>query len=165
MKKLNIASCSALVALCVFGLPALAGSNEMTLCDINEDVYFSCPLLGGKLVSVCAFGNDKPSSGYVQYRYGMPNKLEMSYPANKLAPAGRFVIVNASEGSVNKDIIKFKNSGYVYIVSQSIISTLSVLKGEKVVFRKSCDEGENAFVSRKARGGIESIPKSAENFR
>ncbi|MCV4342948.1 hypothetical protein [Pseudomonas capsici] len=138
---------------------------DVTLCASHEDVYFSCPLPGDKVVSVCASGNTEPSAGYVQYRYGTPSNIEMSYPEKEIPPKGHLFLVNASEGSVNKDIIKFKNGSYTYIIAQSTVSSLSVLRNEKVVLRKSCSEGGNAFVSRAARQGIESIPKSAEDFR
>ncbi|MBI6853283.1 hypothetical protein YA0002_10935 [Pseudomonas cichorii] len=138
---------------------------DVTLCASHEDIYFSCPLPGDKIVSVCASGNTETSAGYVQYRYGTPSNIEMIYPDKEIPPKGHLFLVNASEGSVNKDIIKFKNGSYTYIIAQSTVSSLSVLKNNKVVLRKSCNEGGNAFVSRAARQGIESIPKSAEDFR
>lgn len=48
---------------------------DITLCAAHEDVYFSCPLPGGKIVSVCASGNSKPDAGYAQYRYGAPGNI------------------------------------------------------------------------------------------
>lgn len=143
----------------------MADEPDISLCAEDEDIYFSCSLSGGKIVSVCASGNTEPSAGYVQYRYGTPDRIEINYPEKMLPPRQHFFFVNASEGSVNKDIIKFKNGSYTYIVAQSTVSSLSVLNNKKVVFRKSCNEGSNAFVSRAARQGIESIPKSAEDFR
>ncbi|WDG91883.1 hypothetical protein PUP49_00280 [Pseudomonas chlororaphis] len=148
-----------------FIFPVFAGEADITLCELHEDIYFSCPLPGGKIVSVCASGNDKPSSGYVQYRYGAPEKIEFVYPKEKLPPKGRFYVVNASEGSVNLDIIKFYNGKYTYFVAQAFVSFLTVLKDDKVVLRKSCEAGGYAFVSRAASRGIEALPKSAEDFR
>ncbi|WP_177445850.1 hypothetical protein [Pseudomonas sp. ICMP 460] len=140
-------------------------SLGMTLCAADEDVYFSCPLPGNKIVSVCASKNDTPSVGYVQYRYGAPENVELSYPITKLPPKGKFFLVDASEGSVNKNIIKFKNGRYTYLLAQSFVSYLTVLKDEKLLLRKNCEEGGYAFISRKADKGIEAMPKSAEDFK
>ncbi|MEO6677546.1 MAG: hypothetical protein ABIO21_09225 [Pseudomonas sp.] len=165
-KKLKCIILSVVVFGCgVVGQASGEEDADVTLCAAKEDVYFSCPLPGGKIVSVCASGNDQPSAGYVQYRYGSQDKIEMIYPQKELPPKGKFFIVNASEGSVNKDIIKFKNGKYTYIVAQAFVSFLTVLKDDKVVLRKSCGEGGNAFISRSARQGVESTPKSAEDFR
>jgi len=143
----------------------LTDEQNETLCSADEDIYFSCLLTGGKTVSVCAWGNNKPAAGAVQYRYGMPGKIEMLYPQNNAPPKDKFVVVNASEGSVNLNIIKFKKGPYTYLVNQAFVSFLTVLKGDKVIFRQSCGAGSHAFVSRAAMQGMESRPKSAEDFR
>ncbi|WP_092297833.1 hypothetical protein [Pseudomonas sp. NFIX28] len=161
-------SLKVLFVFCIFSFvvsPIFAEEADITLCESYEDIYFSCPLPGGKIVSVCASGNDKPSSGYVQYRYGAPEKIELFYPRSKLPPEGRFYVVNASEGSVNLDIIKFYNGKYTYLVAQAFVSFLTVLKDDKAILRKSCEAGGYAFVSRAASKGIEALPKSAEDFR
>jgi hypothetical protein len=69
---------------------AVCAENNPTLCALGEDVYFSCPLFGGKVVSVCASGNNDPKSGYVQYRYGLVDNIELTYPIKKSPPLGRF---------------------------------------------------------------------------
>lgn len=143
----------------------LQGGQDGTLCSAEEDIYFSCPLTGGKTVSVCAKGNNKPTAGYVQYRYGFPGKIEMLYPQKSVSPKGKFFVVDASEGSVNLNNIKFKKGPYTYLVNQAFVSFLTVLKDDKVVFRQSCSAGGYSFVSRVARQGIEALPKSAEDFR
>ena len=46
-------------------------------CKHDEKVFFSCPI-GKKTVSYCeskADGADK----YLEYRYGKPNKIELTY--------------------------------------------------------------------------------------
>ncbi len=30
---------------------------DVTLCKLNEEIYFSCPLSDGRIVSICAFEN------------------------------------------------------------------------------------------------------------
>ncbi|WP_426206526.1 hypothetical protein [Pseudomonas sp. TWP3-1] len=139
--------------------------EDITLCNAQEDIYFSCPLSGGKIVSVCALGNTNPNSGYVQYRYGVPEKIELVYPQSKIPPKGRFYVVNASEGSVSLNIIKFYNGKYTYLVSQAYRSFLTVLKSGELAVRKSCERGGYSVINRMALKGIESLPKSAEDFK
>lgn len=143
----------------------LKGGQDGTLCSGDEDIYFSCPLEGGKTVSVCARENSKPTAGSVQYRYGVPGNIEMVYPKSAMPPKGTFFVVDASEGSVNLNIIKFKSGAYTYLVNQAFLSYLKVLKGDKVVFRQSCNAGGHAYVHRLADFGLETAPKSAEDFR
>lgn len=143
----------------------LTGEQEGTLCSDDEDIYFSCPLQGGKTVSICAQGNSKPTAGSVQYRFGVPGKIEMVYPKTASPPKGKFFVVDASEGSVNLNIIKFKSGAYTYLVNQAFVSYLSVLKDDKVVFRQSCNAGGDAYIHRAAIFGLEARPKSAEDFR
>ncbi|WP_050585941.1 hypothetical protein [Pseudomonas syringae] len=167
---LNASLFAVTVFLCAGPSPADAGqtgvdSLGMTLCTAEEDVYFSCPLPGNKIVSVCASNNETPSSGYVQYRYGTPDNMELLYPNKKAPPAGKFFLVDASEGSVNKSIIKFKNGRYTYLLAQAFSSYLTVLKDDKLLLRKNCEEGGYAFISRKADQGIETVSKSAEDFK
>lgn len=139
-------------------------SEDATLCDTQEDIYFSCHLMGGRIVSVCASRGATATTGYVQYRYGLPTSLEMSFPNKNTPPKGVFKFVNASEGSVNKDILKFKNGDYTYIIHQGYISGLAVIRKKKVIFRQDCISGSYAFISRKARQVIEEIKKSEEDF-
>ncbi|MBV4472798.1 hypothetical protein KVQ74_01330 [Pseudomonas sp. COW3] len=143
----------------------LRWGQEGTLCSDDEDIYFSCPLQGGKTVSVCAQGNNKPTAGSVQYRYGVPGNIELVYPKNALPPKGKFFVVDASEGSVNLNIIKFKSGAYTYLVNQAFVSFLTVLKDDKVVFRQRCGAGSYSSINRAALQGLESRPKNAEDFR
>lgn len=113
----------------------VAHESGITFCKEDEDIYFSCSLSGSKIVSVCASGNTDPGTGYIQYRHGTPGNIEMTYPEKAVPPKGYLFLVNASEGSVNKDIIKFKNDSYTYIIAQSTVSSLSVLKNDKVLWR------------------------------
>lgn len=163
--KFTAITCFCCSMLCVPWAQAYDDDPEKTLCGASEQIYFSCPFSDEKIVSICASGNASPSTGYVQYRYGTPDNIEMIFPQEKIPPRKKLFIVNASEGSVSKDIIKFKNGSYTYLVSQMSMSNLTVLKNGKVILRKFCDEGGNKVVSREARQGIEKVPKSDEDFK
>ncbi len=56
-----------------------AGAAE-SHCQAQEQIIFSCSL-GKKMVSVCASTDFSSSSGYLQYRFGQKDALELAFPA------------------------------------------------------------------------------------
>jgi hypothetical protein len=54
--------------------------NHASLCSVDETVVFACAVKGQRLVSVCASRALSSSSGYVQYRFGRPAKIEVAVP-------------------------------------------------------------------------------------
>lgn len=54
--------------------------TTVTLCKSNEDIYFNAKLENRKYVSLCGAGHRSPSTGYVKYRYGTSDKVELEYP-------------------------------------------------------------------------------------
>lgn len=139
--------------------------EDPTLCATNEDIYFSCPLSNGRIVSICAHGNNSPRAGYVQYRYGSLGNIELAYPPRRTPPESIFYYVNATEGSASRDVLKFKNGRYVYVLYQAFFSGLTVLQDGKVIFKETCEAGANAIINRKVGRGITAVPKSEEDFR
>lgn len=151
--------------LMVATVPLLASGEEKTHCDSDEDIYFSCPLQNGKIVSVCAKNNTDPTKGYVQYRYGKPEAIELEYPRGKVAPKGFFSVVNADEGSALLSILKFKIGSYHYKVNQAFIGFLSVTNTERLVLRRTWLESGYAGISRKGWKGVTEVDKAAEDIR
>ena len=73
---------------CGFGANVIAdGTYKKTSggvgvgCASNEDTIFKCSSRNGKIIAVCAqdLGLD---GGYLQYRFGTKDKVELSLPAN-----------------------------------------------------------------------------------
>src|SRR5688500_5940508 len=59
----------------------LRGLQTNTLCAKTERVIFACVLRRpAKIVSVCASKDLTRDTGYVQYRFGSPAKIELEYP-------------------------------------------------------------------------------------
>ena len=61
-----------------------------SLCPVVESTYFSCPISGSRLISVCG---SKGQSGedFLQYRVGVPGgALELVYPEQPAPASGRF---------------------------------------------------------------------------
>ncbi|WP_215796720.1 hypothetical protein [Rheinheimera oceanensis] len=95
--------------------PALLAYEPASLCSADEQVIFACEVKH-KLLSVCASADVSHTSGYMQYRFGQPDKIELTYPATKVAPQGRFFLSSAGFSGGGANIIRFNNSGYEYLV-------------------------------------------------
>src|SRR6478672_5689557 len=62
-----------------------------TLCAKDERVIFSCPVKRpAKIVSVCAAKNLTSDQGYLQYRFGLPGKIELEYPKDRKGTQEKF---------------------------------------------------------------------------
>jgi hypothetical protein len=67
-----------------------ASPSAYTLCHTDETVVFSCAT-GTHFLSICASPNLSKEAGYLQYRYGSKDKLELVYPTTPQPPTGLFV--------------------------------------------------------------------------
>jgi hypothetical protein len=108
----------ALIApLCMFCTLADAAS---TLCASDENTVFSCST-AKKIIAVCASKDFAADRGYLQYRFGSPNKVELTVPADRSVPpaksalAGRLVFSGGGG-----DYLRFKAGDYEYVVYTAI---------------------------------------------
>lgn len=62
----------------LISLPVVATDSH---CNEQEQIIFSCSL-GKNIVSVCASKDISQNSGYLQYRFGHKNALELVFPAS-----------------------------------------------------------------------------------
>jgi hypothetical protein len=101
-----------LVALCP---PAYAAPAQSSHCTRAERTMFSCRLSESKkIVSLCASSNLSPSSGYMQYRFGHASGAELTYPAEKTPPKGKFEIFHTQFTRAGAYGISFRLNGFVY---------------------------------------------------
>lgn len=71
-------------------LDAFAGTPEQSyLCKAQETLLFGCNAVS-KMISVCASQGFSATTGYVQYRFGTPGNIELSYPEKLSPPNGHF---------------------------------------------------------------------------
>ncbi|WP_295623965.1 hypothetical protein [uncultured Nitrosomonas sp.] len=105
----------------LFSLVAVVDAAE-SHCQEQEQVIFSCSL-GEKTVSVCASNDFSANSGYLQYRFGPLDMLELSFPTvnDASAPATQFIqarsLMFAGGGG---GYLRFINGWYHYIVYTAI---------------------------------------------
>lgn len=101
-------------------LPAFTSNvlaqSRLSLCTADEQVAFSCHV-GRKIASLCASKKLSKTEGYVQYRFGLPAKVEMTYPEQiGVHPSRTFKwgVLGFSGGGT--DYYRFSNHGYDYVV-------------------------------------------------
>ena len=115
-----IISVSVILSLLLLGVSTQIGyaasfAND-TLCLPEEDTVFSCAA-GNKVISVCASKDISTTSGYMQYRFGAINHVEITIPETKEHPkknveAGTFFTANGGRTGH----IRFKKGEYGYVV-------------------------------------------------
>ena len=113
---------AALLALASTVMPAAAGAQS--LCARGEVDYFSCPVTGGKILSICSNLAEVDTSEpghWVQYRFGRPSKVELAYPREKTESLSRFEgHVFAPHGDPTETTeLRFMNDKTYYSVSLS----------------------------------------------
>src|SRR5689334_11813206 len=71
--------------------------RSRSLCSTGEQIIFSCSVKHGtgragetKIASLCASPRLTKEAGYLQYRFGLPNKIELEYPARRTATQEAF---------------------------------------------------------------------------
>jgi hypothetical protein len=72
-------------------LATVAHSSDapQTLCKPQESVVMSCSVQSGKIVSLCASDDLGVARGYMQYRYGRPTSVELTFPGTEVPlPSG-----------------------------------------------------------------------------
>lgn len=85
-------------------------------CLPEEETVFSCAA-GNKVISICASKDISTTSGYMQYRFGALNAVEITIPETKEHPkknveAGTFSTANGGRTGH----IRFKKGEYGYVV-------------------------------------------------
>jgi hypothetical protein len=113
-----------------------------TLCNDDEDIYYNALLDNGKLVSLCGYQHKSPDTGYVKYRYGKVNDIELEYPQDNNPPRGRFLTYNIQLGpNAQGQEFFFYIGDYRYsIASIAHNCMLLVMKGKEIIFRETCQE-------------------------
>jgi hypothetical protein len=88
-----------------------------TLCTKSERVIFSCPVKHrAKIVSVCASKNLTSERGYLQYRFGLPGKVELEYPKERNGTQEKFHYMHYFRAQFDLTSISFTIDGYEYSV-------------------------------------------------
>jgi hypothetical protein len=97
---------------------APAALQPNSLCAKGERIIFSCPIKRpAKIVSVCASKDLTSDRGYIQYRFGLPAKVELEYPAERAGSQQKFQYSHYFRARVDLTEITFTVNGYEYQVT------------------------------------------------
>src|SRR6185436_55478 len=97
--------------------PAATALQPNTLCTKDERVIFACALRRpAKIVSICASKNLTRETGYLQYRFGLPAKIELEYPKDRAGTQDKFEYTHYMRALVDLNEIKFSVDGVDYSV-------------------------------------------------
>jgi outer membrane murein-binding lipoprotein Lpp len=89
-----------------------------TLCAKTERVIFSCPIKrSAKIVSLCASKDLASDRGYVQYRFGLPEKIELEFPKERTGTQQKFQYSHYFRAQVDMTEIGFNINGYQYQIT------------------------------------------------
>ena len=94
-----------------------AKPQARTLCAADERVIFSCTLRQPvKIVSVCAAKDLTNEKGYLQYRFGLPGKVELEFPKDRTNTQQQFEYSHYFRARVDLTEINFTINGVNYSV-------------------------------------------------
>lgn len=104
------------VALTSFTLAAAA---KPTLCKAEELVVFSCPT-GARTASICASKDVSKNGGYMQYRYGRQDKVDLAYPALGAKPSDVFTAGTMMFSGGGGALLRFNRHRFSYTIFSAI---------------------------------------------
>jgi len=109
-----------LLTATTFTYKAGAATAGSSLCGPGEVVIFSCPLKGSnKIVSLCSSPKLTKTEGYLQYRFGLPTKVELEYPTERRESQKSFRYSHYFRAQVDLTEISFTSGNFNYTVFDS----------------------------------------------
>src|SRR5882757_875996 len=97
--------------------PSSVAPQTNSLCAKDERVIFSCPVRRpAKIVSLCASKDLTSDRGYLQYRFGLPGKIELEYPKDRQGTQPKFQYTHYFRAQFDMTSINFTIDGYEYSV-------------------------------------------------
>ena len=116
-----IVACSLVAAGTLKSSPAASQGASLqvgTLCARNERIIFSCPIKRPlKIVSLCASKDLTSDRGYLQYRFGLPEKIELEFPKERTGTQQKFQYSHYFRAQVDMTEIGFSINGYQYQIT------------------------------------------------
>ena len=126
-------------------------AQAASLCAPNEPVVFACQV-GSKMVSLCRPAGDR---GMLSYRFGGPDKLELSYPEPGRQASAAFTVKSLPLVGGGETTVSFQRGGYTYTVYSKVARAedarpefedgVIVARRGKVVSRMRCEDGGEGF--------------------
>ncbi len=108
--------------LCVVAANATSRVNTVqlqagSLCEKDEVIVFSCPIRKpAKIVSLCSSKELTKERGYLQYRFGLPGKIELEFPKQREQTQAAFNYSHYFRAQYDLTEITFEQGSYVYAI-------------------------------------------------
>jgi hypothetical protein len=140
-----------------------------SLCARNEQILFSCAVKRSeKLVSLCASRELAKDRGYLQYRFGLPGKVELAFPKDRKGTQQQFHYSHYFRFQVDRTEINFQLNGYEYSIFDDYNGEEKPVTSEQGVSVSSAEKSKDVrFVCRsKAKavfGDLENILPNESN--
>jgi hypothetical protein len=112
----------AILAMVFCAAPLAAPPPKASLCTPEETVIFQCDLKAKRL-SLCASKDFSANGGTLQYRYGVPAKIELLYPESPQPARDRFFFSSTGYSGGGEAHIRFTNAGYDYLLFDRTVRT------------------------------------------
>jgi len=104
------------VIICCAGAAA-ATAQTPSHCSVSEDVIFSCRIKGSiKILSLCGSKQLSKDTGYLQYRFGPPDVVELAFPKERKDSLSRFLYHHYFRAQMDLTSVSFKSGGYKYSI-------------------------------------------------
>ncbi len=132
-------------------------TNQASLCQPSERVIFSCTLKRpAKLVALCASKSLTRENGYLQYRFGLPGKVELEYPKQQDGSSQFFRYHHYFRAQVDLTEISFTNDGVEYAVFDNYNGEEKPAVSEEGV--TVSDKGKDTTLTCKGRAKVDFEP-------
>ncbi|MBS1792728.1 MAG: hypothetical protein JSS81_02670 [Acidobacteria bacterium] len=93
-----------------------SSARPKSLCAAREQTIWTCTTTRAKVLSICASKDLAEDRGYVQYRYGVPGKVELEYPKERKDSAQKFRYTRYTRPLVTMLTLSFENDGFSYVL-------------------------------------------------
>lgn len=124
-----------------------------THCAANEQTFFNCTVRGGKVASVCGSKDAAASSGYVQYRFGVPGRIELQFPTSLAQTQRRFSLESHRPYQGESELLHFAVDGYEYSVYQAAGTDPKPFRSAGVMVSRATEGGTPVHADFKCSGG------------
>ena len=123
-----------------------------SLCGKDEKTIFTCPVKPStKTVSLCSSANLTKTEGYLQYRFGLPGKVELEYPKDRTGSRDAFAYSHYFRAKVDLTEISFSLEGYSYTVFDNYNAEEKPAISEQGVTVTSSDKQKEVTYSCRSR--------------
>lgn len=96
--------------------------NKLSLCGTDESVVLSCAIRGSrKLLSICSSRQLDAERGDLQYRFGVPGRIELEFPNQRSNSQAAFWFIRYTRPQVTYLTLRFKTSDYLYSVHENSV--------------------------------------------